>query len=172
MKQIKNILVIVAMICSQLCVSNNTKATNPTKGVEAIGGSIRYTLHIGSHLITTDTLLTDDSYIYLDKESSIAIADPKEQFHIGIVRKGKFTTERIMQGNQEEAYTLANYLVYDEHGKTMQAIPFEKGFVNITTNDSGTYTIRFMYMLKEKSTGKLITLEGEARFHNLTVALQ
>ncbi len=165
MKQIKNIIAIVVMICSQLCVSvNNAKAANPAIGVQAVGGSIRYTLHIGTRLIIADTVLTDDSYVYTDKESSIAIADPKEQFHIGIVRKGIFTTERILQGNQKDAYTLANYLVYDTAAKTVEAIPFDYGYVTVNTSDTGVYKVSFIYTLTDKKTGELITLKGDAQF--------
>lgn len=172
MKSINQIFTAVLLFITGCACTHAVQAADSKKCVQVKRGIISYTLHIGKDIITADTLLTDDSYVYTDKESSMAIADPKEKFHIGVVKAGAFTSERISQNTTKDTYTLANYLVYDDKTKTMEAIPFENGSVTIKASHTGSYIVNFKYTLQEASSGKLITLEGEARFNTESIALQ
>jgi hypothetical protein len=156
----------LAVLLLSICTANNVNAKD-NKGVVATGGTISYTLHIGDKVVNVDTVLAGDSYIFAGEESDIVIADPCEKFYLGIVQKGGISSGNIYQlpstAAYVPAYTLAKYLVYDAAGKTMEAKPFDNGFVTIETTDTGSYTINFMYTLFE-STGEQVTLKGKAVF--------
>jgi hypothetical protein len=153
---------------------DRSKTVAPAE-VQAKAGHIHYTLQLGNDIITKDITLSDDSYAYAGSESDIAIADPNEKFYIGVVKTGLFTqSEQCIQKNTAErptAYTLASYLVYNAVDKTMQAIPFDNGFVSIDTVSASYYRLSFTYMLREKGTGRLITLNGVAELGDQQVVL-
>lgn len=171
MKSINKFFAAIAIIT---CIT--TTAFAGDKGLKAKGGVIHYTLRVGNDIITTEAGLSEDSYVFIDEESNIVIADPAERFHIGIVKKtSAFVNETCKEtnpGTNLSFYTVANYLVYDEKNRTMEALPFESGSVKIDTSDTGYYKVSFTYTLKEMASGKPITLVGEALLETQNLALQ
>lgn len=172
MKSINQILIATAFIAITLLSAATSKAANGNKSTIIKGGSVHYTLHIGKKVITQQVALADDSYISDGTESNIVIADPNGKFHIGVVIAGPCTPGKVTQNKNESSYTLANYLTSNSQTHTMDAIPFENGFVNITQTSAGGWAVSFMYTLKDKNTGELITLKGMAQFDTVQLALQ
>lgn len=164
----------VLLLALGCMASTQLKAGDNVRSLLANTGSITYTLHIGNKVVTHHAALTSDSYIYTGEESDIVIADPADNFYIGIVSKGSTAKGKIYQCKEggAQAYTLASYLLPGDGGKTMEAIPFDSGYVHVSKADSGCYEVSFMYSLKEKGTGRLITLKGTATFTGQQLAMQ
>lgn len=168
LKNFRNVFHVVIMFFSHAAFGGDIN-------VKAKGGTIHYSLQIGNDIVKADTLLSDDSYVYLSGESSIVVADPLGQFYIGVVGDGVFSKEKIRQATQDKhsrPYTLASYLVYDAQTHTMGSVPFNEGYVTIARSDSGCYKIAFQYSLKDQATDKQITLKGEAIFETEGLAVR
>lgn len=172
MKSINQILMATAFIAVTLLSAPASKAADGHKTTIIKGGSVYYTLHVGKKVITEHVALSDDSYILNGTESAIEIADPNSKFHIGIVIAGACTPAKITLNKNESPYTLAYYLTSNSQMHTMEAIPFENGFVNISQPSTGNWSVSFFYTLKNKKNGELVTLKGEARFDTVQLALQ
>lgn len=142
------------------------RAAAGNNGYIANGTAISYTMHMGSTVWTVDTFLLDDSYMFEDMQSGMAIADPCASFHIGLVKDGSLAAGDSFNitGTGAGEYMRASMLVYGPGQETMEAVPFETGYACIETADSGNCVVRFYYSLHDKATGQLISLEGKAVF--------
>ena len=105
------LMVILLFASIPLCVH----AADIEKGLVTTCGSIQYTLHIGKNIISKNTVLTGDSYVYNDNGLNIEITDPGEKFHIGIIKGSSTGLVKIVTGTNAAiipgSCALANYLV-------------------------------------------------------------
>lgn len=168
-------LQLALVIMSTCFLANTCIAKDDTDYVKARGGNIHYTIQTGKNIVTKDIALTDNSYVYTGAESNIVIADPNDQFHIGIVKKGAFAISEICKQNnarnQSTGYTLANYLIYNAKTKTMDAVPFDNGFAKIDNSKPGVCIVHFMYTLKDVVKVTIVKLEGSATFESQTTSM-
>lgn len=176
---VKTVLVILCCLATTgatLAASVDTAGrTADNAALRAKGGVVHYTITTGATSVTKDATLNDDSYLFAGEESDIVIADPNGHFYIGVVKAGQFAKGDIyLQSSAGAAagYSLASFLTYGNAGQTMTAQSFDEGYTKIDRIGALDYKVSFQYSLRDKATGKKVTVTGSAVLNDHQVAIR
>jgi hypothetical protein len=175
---VKTVLVIMCCLSSVGSFASGTDSAGKTTELSLLrakGGVVHYTVTTGATSYSKDEVLSDDSYVFTGIESNIVIADPNGHFYIGVVTTGQLAKGNVYHQSSAGAasgYSLASFLAYGQGGQTMTAQPFDEGYAKIDRIGALDYKVSFQYSLKDKVSGKKVTITGSAILNDHQVAIR